>query len=123
VTITEALERFGCFHDWYLDIISTRNDVDPRVPDTFILGLFDRERRATITFRGVTRVGIENGGLLNIVNAIETVRPGSEPYKRAMALLERSAHGERRAEYVAYLFSTVGAEIAVEFDSLRIESA
>jgi hypothetical protein len=72
--------------------------------------------------RGVTRVGIENGGLLNIVNAIETVSPGSEPYKRSQALLARSAHDHRRAEYVIYLFSTVGAEIAIEFDSLRVES-
>lgn len=60
-TITEALENFGHFHDWYIDIIATRNEVDPKVPDTFILGLFDQERRATVTFCGVTRVGIEHG--------------------------------------------------------------
>jgi hypothetical protein len=63
-TITEALENFGHFHDWYIDIIATRNEAEPKVPDTFILGLFDQERRATITFRGVTRAGIENAGLL-----------------------------------------------------------
>lgn len=40
-----------------------------------------------------------------------------------MTLLQRSAHGQRRAEHVAYVFSRVGAEIAVEFDLLRIESA
>jgi hypothetical protein len=48
--ITETLKRFDCFHDWYIDIMATRNEADAKVPDTFILGLFDEERRATITF-------------------------------------------------------------------------
>jgi hypothetical protein len=120
--ITEALQQFAHFHDWYIDIIATQGDVDPKLPDTLVLSLFNQQRRATITFRGVTRAGIENGGLLNIVNAIETVEPGSDAYHRAQVLLERSAHGPRRAAHVAYVFSSVGAEIAVEFDSLRVES-
>ncbi|CAM2170817.1 hypothetical protein PSAC2689_10383 [Paraburkholderia sacchari] len=61
-TISEALENFGHFRDWYLNIIATKGEVNPKVPDTFIVGLFDQERRATITFCGVTRIGIENGG-------------------------------------------------------------
>lgn len=120
--IAQTLEKFNHFHDWYLDTIAIQGKADPKVPDTVTLGLFDQHRRATIVFRRVTRVGIENGGLLNIVNAIETVSPGSEPYKRAQALLALSAHDHQRAEHVVYLFSTVGAEIAVEFDSLHIES-
>lgn len=119
----DELKKFVYFHDWYIDIIATRNEADPEVPDTFILGLFDKGRRATITFRGVTRVSFENGGLLNIVYAIELLEPDSEPYKRATALLERSAHGKQRAANVAYVFATAGAEIAVEFDSIRIEAA
>jgi len=120
--IAQTLEKFNHFHDWYLDTIAIQGEADPEVPDTVTLGLFDQHRRATIVFRGVTRVGIENGGLLNIVNAIETVSPGSEPYEQAQALLARSAHDQRRAEHVVYLFSTVGAEIAVEFDSSRVEA-
>jgi hypothetical protein len=26
---TDALEKFGRFHDWYIDIIATRNEADP----------------------------------------------------------------------------------------------
>lgn len=122
-TVAEILEAFHHFHDWYLDTIAIKGETDPKVPDLLILGLFDQQRRATLTFRGVTRVGIENGGVLNIVNAIETVPPGSGLYAQAQALLARSAHDHRRAGLIAYLFSTIGAEIAVEFDSLDVETA
>ncbi|MFP4894976.1 hypothetical protein [Paraburkholderia sp. EG304] len=121
-TISDALKGFDHFHDWYLDTIAIHGEVNPKVPDTFVLGLFDRERRVTITFRGVTRIGIENGGLLNIVNAIETLKPDSDQYERAEVLLRRSAHGPTRAGHLAYVHSSVGAEIAVEFDSMTIES-
>jgi hypothetical protein len=63
-----------------------------------------------------------DGGLLNIVNAIEVLEPDSETYPLAMRMLQKSAHfGKRRADHVAYV-STVGVEIAVEFDSPGVES-
>ncbi|WP_321800712.1 hypothetical protein [Caballeronia sp. J97] len=101
---------------------SFRGVIDPRLPDTLVLGLFDYERvTATLTFGGVTRLGIEPGGVLNIVNSIEVVEPDSEAFQQAQTLLAKSAHDTRRAIHTVYLYSTVGAEIAIEFDSLRIE--
>ena len=120
-TISEILDRFDNLHDWYVDGISTESEGGSSIPDTFILRAHDGQRRATVTFEGVTRLGFEAGGLLNIVNSLEAVRPGTEAYAKAEALLSRSAHGERRAQYVAYLYSTLGVELAVEFDRLRID--
>ncbi|WP_134044777.1 hypothetical protein [Paraburkholderia caballeronis] len=122
MTIAETLQRFGCFHDWRLDTMATQCNAARDIPDTFMIGLFHGEKRATIKFLGVTRVGIENGGLLNIVNAIEVIGPGSESYTRVQELLRGSAHGSRRAANVVCVFATVGAEVAIEFDSLHIES-
>jgi hypothetical protein len=123
MTITDALEQFGDFHDWYLDAIATSKDGGANTPNALTLGLYDQSRRATITFRGVTRASIIDGGLLNIVNSIEMLKPGNEAYPTAMAILEKSAHfGKRRADHVAYVFATVGAEIAIEFDTLEINA-
>lgn len=122
MTITDTLKQFGHFHDWYIDIVATEKEGGASTPNTLTLGLHDGTRRATVTFRGVTRASIEDGGLLNIVNSIETLKPGHDAYPNALRMLNKSAHfGNRRGEYVAYVFSTVGAEIAVEFDSIKIE--
>ena len=117
------LNAHGHFHDWYLETITIRGNVNPRIPDTLILGIFDSERSAKLTFSGVTRLGIEDGGLLNIVNAIEIVEADSPAFQQAQRVLAKSAHDERSAVHTAYLYSTVGAEIAVEFDSLHIETS
>jgi hypothetical protein len=121
--ISDLLDAHGHFHDWYLETITIRGNVNPRIPDTLILGIFESERSAKLTFRGVTRLGIEDGGLLNIVNAIEMIDADSPAYQQAQRVLAKSAHDERRAIHTAYLYSTVGAEIAVEFDSLHIETS
>ncbi|SEI55437.1 hypothetical protein [Paraburkholderia diazotrophica] len=122
MTITDALEQFGGFHDWYLDVIATSKEGGANTPNTLILGLCDQSRRATVTFCGVTRASIVDGGLLNIVNSIEVLTVGNAAYPAAIAMLKKSAHfGTHSANHIAYLFSTVGAEIAVEFDSLKIE--
>lgn len=120
--ISDQLSAHGHFHDWYLETIIIRGIINPRVPDTLILGLFDYERAARVTFSGVTRLGIESGGALNIVNSIEMVEPGSPAFQQAQSLLAKSAHDKRRAIHTVYLYSTVGAEIAVEFDALSIET-
>ncbi|EDT41867.1 hypothetical protein [Burkholderia ambifaria] len=119
--ISALFDPFGNFHDWYIDGISTEGSVGLGVPDTFILSAHDGRSRARLTFEGVTRLGFEAGGLLNIVNALEVVLPGTEAYAKADALLSRSAHGERHGQHVVYLYSTLGVELAVEFDRLRID--
>ncbi len=123
MTTIDELEKFGGFHDWYIDIIATGKEEGASTPNTLTLALYDQNRRATVTFRGVTRATIDGGGLLNIVNAIEVLEPDSEAYPAAIEMLKKSAHfGARRGAHIAYVFSTVGAEIAIEFDSIRIEA-
>ena len=121
MTITESLEQFGHFHDWYLDIIAVGPNHEPR---TLTLGLYLDDKRAAVTFEGVTCVCLENWGLLNIVYAIRILQPDDEGYTRARNVL---AKGERLCDqsgaHLAYMYSTLGAEIVVEFTSLRIESA
>jgi hypothetical protein len=119
--MTEISNIYGNFHDWFLESIVVRGSDDPRVPDTLILGLRDDTRGSVeIIFSGMTRAGIENGGALNIVNALEIVEPGEDGFELAQSLLARSAHGKRKARLVAYLYATVGAEIAVEFDRVTV---
>ncbi|SMG54996.1 hypothetical protein [Paraburkholderia susongensis] len=123
MTIANTLEQFGSFHDWYIDMLATSKEGNASTPNTLTLGLHDQNRRAILTFRGVTRASIVDGGLLNIVNAIEVLKPDNEAYPTAMAMLKKSAHfGKHHTEYVVYVFSTVGLEIAVEFDELSVES-
>lgn len=123
MTNTDALEQFGSFHDWYIDVIATSKEGGTSTPNALTLGLYDQKRRATVTFHGVTRASIVDGGLLNIVNSIEVLKPGDEAYPAAVEMLKKSAHfGKRYADNIAYVFSTVGAEIAVEFDSIKIET-
>jgi hypothetical protein len=120
--ISRQLSAHDGFHDWHLESITIRGIINPRVPDTLILGLFDYEQSANVTFSGVTRLGIEAAGALNIVNGIEMVEPDSPAFQQAQILLAKSAHDKRRGVHTVYLYSTVGAEIAVEFDSLAIET-
>lgn len=120
--IDDLLDRHGHFHDWYLETIIIRGEVRPKVPDTLILGLFDEDRRAILTFRGVSRIGIENAGVLNIVYAIDLIKPNSEAFDQARKLLAVSSREPHEGKSVVYLYSTIGAEIAVEFDSMSVEA-
>jgi len=123
MTPTDALKQFDRFHDWYLDVIATSKDGGAKTPNTLTLGLYDQDQRATVTFCGVTRASFIDGGLLNIVNAIELLQPDNAAYPAAMQLLKNSPHfGKRHGNHIAYVFSTIGAEIAIEFDSIEIES-
>jgi hypothetical protein len=121
MTITESLEQFGHFHDWYLDIVAVGPNHEPR---TLTLGLYLDDKRATVTFEGVTCVRLENWGLLNIVYAIRLLRPDDEGCTLARNVLTKGERlGDRSGAHLAYIYSTLGAEIAVEFDSIRIGAA
>jgi hypothetical protein len=118
MTNTEAPERFGHFHDWYLDIVATGPNSEPR---TLTLGLYRGSERATVTFEGVTCFWLEGMGLLNIVFKIVLPQRGSEDHSIALKALAKGERlSDRRASQVAYLYSTLGAELAVDFDSLSI---
>lgn len=121
MTITESLEPFRHFHDWYLDTVAVGPNHEPR---TLALGLYLDDKRATVTFEGVTCVCLENWGLLNIVYAIQLLQPDDKDYTRARNVLAKGERlSDRSGANLAYMYSTLGAEIVVEFASLRIESA
>lgn len=118
MTIADSLENFDGFHDWYLDIVAIGPNQEPR---SLTLGLYRAGERATATFEGVSCFRLENLGLLNIVFKIISLKPHDQDYLKAMQLLEKGERLEaRKASNIAYLYSTVGAELAIEFDSLAI---
>ncbi|MGT2470180.1 hypothetical protein [Paraburkholderia terrae] len=114
----DNLSAFNHFHDWCLDTIRVS-----KVRETLTLGLYLQDQRASVSFVGMNRCVLENLGLQNIVYAIEIVEPGTSRFAKAQQML---AKAERWTDVqpgnVAQVFSTCGAELVVEFDSLEIES-
>jgi hypothetical protein len=76
-----------------------------------------------VTFLGATRCLIEHFGLLNIVYHIQILEPGTSRYESSLnALTNSDRFSDEHASHIALVAATVGAEIVVEFSSLRIES-
>ncbi|NPT65944.1 hypothetical protein GS910_17080 [Paraburkholderia sp. RL16-012-BIC-B] len=77
-----------------------------------------------MTFEGVTCFNLECFGLLNIVYSIKIIEDSDKSYGSVIAVLNK---GERlstqKGAKLAFMYSSLGAELAIEFDSLRIESA
>ncbi|WP_143746411.1 hypothetical protein [Caballeronia catudaia] len=119
--INVTLKTFDYFHDWYVDSIALQGNDASTCPDTLTLGLCLASRRVSITFAGMTRLGIENGGTVNIVLSMEEARPNTEVNAIAQLLLKQSLRGKRTAQHVVYLHPTAGFAIAVEFDALAIQ--
>ncbi|CAN7277299.1 MULTISPECIES: hypothetical protein [unclassified Caballeronia] len=114
----DDLKAFTFFHDWYIDILAVTDD-----GDSLTVGLKLDERRATVTFVGTTRCVIEHYGLLNIVYDIKFLEPGTPCYEKALRALNQSDRfSDKQPKHLALVAATVGAEIVVEFGSLRIES-
>jgi hypothetical protein len=114
----ELLKAWGYFHDWSLDSVTVGPNAEPRA---LTLGLYIGDRRVAVKFSGVTCVSVAHFGLLNIVYGIHVVAPGDTKYARASAVLEtgeRLTH--RRAALLVFVYSTLGAELAIECDSLEI---
>ncbi|ANB71947.1 hypothetical protein [Paraburkholderia phytofirmans] len=113
------LQTFDYFHDWQIDIVAVTDD-----GDSLTLGLKLDNRRATVTFVGTTRCVIEHYGLLNIVYDIKILEFGSPRYERVLKVLESSDRfSDKQPNLVALVAATVGAEMIVEFTSLRIQAA
>jgi hypothetical protein len=114
----DDLKAFTYFHDWYIDILAVTDD-----GDSLTLGLKMDERRATVTFVGTTRCVVEHYGLLNIVYDIKILVSGTPGYEKALRTLNQSDRfSDKEAKRLALVAATVGAEMIVEFGSLRIES-
>ncbi|WP_321939113.1 MULTISPECIES: hypothetical protein [unclassified Paraburkholderia] len=118
--IDATLHAYDYFHDWYIFRIAIQNQLDISCPDTLILSLKLGTRTATVTFQGMTRLGIENGGTVNIVLSLERAQPNTEVESLARNLLKRSLPGKRAAQHIVYLHPTAGFAIAVEFDSMQV---
>jgi hypothetical protein len=113
-----VLKAWGYFHDWYLDSVATSPNAEPR---ELTLGLYLDNRRVTVAFSGVTCVSVEHLGLLNIIYGIHVIEPGDVKYARASAVLETGERlTRRRAALLVFVYSTVGAELAIECDSLEV---
>ena|ERR1700712_4740501 len=114
----DDLNAFTYFHDWYIDILAVTDN-----GDSLTVGLKLDERRATVTFVGTTRCVVEHYGLLNIVYDIKFLEPGTPSYEKALRALNQSDRfSDKQPKHLALIAATVGAEIVVEFGSLRIES-
>lgn len=110
------LKAFNQFHDWYLDTIrvSQKNEA-------LMLGLYLQERRATVSFVGTNRCAVQDFGLQNIVYRIEVLTLGTPHYEKAQQILAKTQRwNDNQPGNIARLFSTCGAEIVVEFDSIEI---
>ena len=121
MTDAATLDDWGHFHDWYLDTVAVGPNEEPR---TLALGLYLGIRRVTVTFNGVTCCHLDGFGLLNIVYSLRLTEPPDKDYSRVMAQLNRGERlSDRRGATIAYMYSSLGAELAIEFDSLQVESA
>ena len=121
MTDATTLDDWGHFHDWYLDRVAVGPNEEPR---KLMLGLYLGDRQATVTFEGVTCCHLDGFGLLNIVYSLRLVDPSDKDHSRVIAQLSKGERlSNRKGGAVAYMYSSLGAELAIEFDSLKVESA
>ncbi|MFM0729989.1 hypothetical protein PQQ52_05760 [Paraburkholderia sediminicola] len=116
-----TLTKWNNFHDWYLDRLILGPNQEPR---KLVLGLYLGSERVDVTFEGVTCFNLECLGLLNIVYSIKIIEAADKNYEAVSAALNKGERlSTRKGAKVAFMYSSLGAELAIEFDSLRIESA
>ena len=117
--IDEILAKWDYFHDWYLDVIEVGHNVEPR---RLTIGLYRAQRRVNRVFNGVTSVSLSNFGMLNIVSEIKVVHKDDIRWRLIMDELERCERlSKRRANNIMVLYSSLGAELSIELDSLTVE--
>ncbi|POR48223.1 hypothetical protein B0G62_115106 [Paraburkholderia eburnea] len=110
------LKAFNQFHDWYLDTIHVTKE-----SETLMLCLYLQERRASVLFVGINRCAVQDFSLQNIVYRIEVLTHGTSHYEKAQQILAKTQRwADNQPGNIARLFSTCGAEIVVEFDSIEI---
>jgi hypothetical protein len=115
----EKLEEFHYFHDWYIDAIAVRDR------HKLILSMTYDGRSAKLIFNGTSRCTIDHFSVSNnIVFEVKTVKPGDANYDLALSMLGRSEYFSKiPGRNISMIVATAGAEMAIEFDSLDIESA
>ena len=114
----DELKAFTYFHDWHMDTMAVTND-----GRDLTLGLYFKNRRATVSFVGTARCVVEHFGLVNIVYDITILVPGTPPHNHALTTLQRSDRFSKiQPKQIAFVASSAGAEIVVEFDTLKVEA-
>ncbi|MCC8396237.1 hypothetical protein LJ656_26975 [Paraburkholderia sp. MMS20-SJTR3] len=115
-TVTE----WNHFHDWYLDSISVGPDVESCA---LTLGLYFDSKRVAVTFEGVTCMHLDGFGPQNIVYSIRPIEPGETNYDATMVALSKAERlVGRKAQKLVFMYASLGAELAVEFDSLTVRA-
>src|SRR5690348_6902349 len=109
MTHATNLDDWGHFHDWYLDAVTVGPNEEPR---TLTLGFYLKDRRAMVTFEGVTCFHLDGFGLLNIVYSLRLTEPSDKDYSRVTAQLSKGERlSDRRGVTIAYMYSSLGAEL------------
>jgi hypothetical protein len=113
-----TLATWNHFHDWYLDSIHIGPNQEPR---TLALGFYLGTVRATVTLDGVTCCSVDGLGLLNIVYSLRIIDASNKNYDSVIAALNKGERlSKRKGSQVAFMYSSLGAELAIEFDSLSV---
>jgi hypothetical protein len=74
----------------------------------------------TLIFDGATRFLLTEMLIQNIVYSISILEPGSRDYIDAAAKLENTYWGhELKGKQIAFLSASLGAEMYIEYDSVR----
>ncbi|MBN3802115.1 hypothetical protein GXB81_03445 [Paraburkholderia sp. Ac-20336] len=115
----DNLKDFEYFHDWYMDTLHVSKE-----RETLTLGMYLQDQRASVSFVGMNRCVLEDLGLQNIVYEIKVLEPGTPRYEKAQLVLAKSQHWtDRQPCKIAQLFSTCGAELVIEFETLEVIAA
>lgn len=115
----DTLKTFNHFHDWYMDTVHISTE-----REALTLSMYLQDQRASVSFVGINRCVFENLGLQNIVYGIEVLEEGTGRYESAQRRLDKAERWtDNKPSKLAQLFSTCGAELIVEFDSLEIDAS
>lgn len=117
----KTLESYESFHDWYL--LSVSADRDAKSVELQLM--FDNKKdRARLRFDGATRCWVNDFLIQNIIYSMRVLDDfNSDDYKAARAVLDKSYPWGKDdpPKLIATVQATLGAELFVEFDTIRVE--
>lgn len=114
----DKLNEFDYFHDWNIGAISARDR------HKLIVEMEYDGKHATLIFSGTSRCTIEHFGVANnIIFEVKILSPGDVNYDLALSMLAKSERfSETPGHRISMIVATAGAELAIEFDTLNIET-
>lgn len=114
----DNLQTFNHVHDWHVDGIRVSKeregaDVEP----------VSARPTVSLSFVGMNRCAFENPGLQNIVYGLEILELGTPRHEKAQHILATAQRcTDKKPSRIAQTFSTCGAELVAEVESLEIEA-